>query len=95
MITPKPSVSWQASGGLNAGGEGSDQQIAVSKDEVGGRTVARAATLDVEGRIVELSRMLSGQPDSATARRHAEELLAFGNGKGASRPSSTYRARAR
>jgi DNA repair protein RecN (Recombination protein N) len=58
-----------------------DQQIAVRKDEVGGRTVARAATLDGEGRIVELSRMLSGQPDSATARRHAEELLAFGNGR--------------
>jgi DNA repair protein RecN (Recombination protein N) len=25
--------------------------------------------------VVELSRMLSGQPDSATARVHAEELL--------------------
>jgi hypothetical protein len=34
MITPKPSVSWQASGGLNAGGEGSDQQIAVSSSHV-------------------------------------------------------------
>jgi DNA repair ATPase RecN len=31
----------------------------------------------VEGadRVVELSRMLSGQPGSATARGHAEELL--------------------
>jgi DNA repair protein RecN (Recombination protein N) len=38
--------------------------------------VARAATLDDAGRVVELSRMLSGQPDSATARDHAEELLA-------------------
>jgi DNA repair protein RecN (Recombination protein N) len=56
-----------------------DQQIAVSKREVGKRTVADATALDVEGRIVELSRMLSGQPDSATARRHAEELLSFGN----------------
>ncbi|HLJ28233.1 MAG TPA: hypothetical protein VKY85_16090 [Candidatus Angelobacter sp.] len=35
MITPSPSVSWQASGGLNAGGEGSDQQIAVSSTHVG------------------------------------------------------------
>jgi DNA repair protein RecN (Recombination protein N) len=43
--------------------------------------VARAVTLDGEGRIVELSRMLSGQPDSATARRHAEELLANGAGR--------------
>jgi DNA repair ATPase RecN len=25
--------------------------------------------------VVELSRMLSGSPDSATAREHAEELL--------------------
>lgn len=34
MITPSPSVSWQAVGGLNAGGEGSDQQIAVSSTHV-------------------------------------------------------------
>jgi hypothetical protein len=34
MITPKPSVTWQASGSLNAGGEGSDQQIAVSHTHV-------------------------------------------------------------
>jgi DNA repair protein RecN (Recombination protein N) len=72
-----------------------DQQIAVSKDEVGGRTVAHAAVLDVEGRVVELSRMLSGQPDSATARRHAEELLAFGGRKRPARASSTYGARSR
>lgn len=41
MITPSPSVSWEASGGLNAGGEGSDQQIAVSSTHVGvsGRAV--------------------------------------------------------
>ena len=72
-----------------------DQQIAVSKDEVKGRTVAHATTLDVEGRVVELSRMLSGQPDSATARSHAEELLAFGSRKAPARASSTYRARSR
>ena len=52
-----------------------DQQIAVSKEEVGGRTVATAQCLDPRARVIELSRMLSGQPDSATARRHAEELL--------------------
>lgn len=41
MITPAPSVSWEAVGGLNAGGEGSDQQIAVSSTHVGvsGRAV--------------------------------------------------------
>jgi DNA repair protein RecN (Recombination protein N) len=54
-----------------------DRQIAVRKDEVAGRTVASASVLDREGRIVELSRMLSGRRDSATARRHAEELLSF------------------
>jgi DNA repair protein RecN (Recombination protein N) len=53
-----------------------DAQIAVTKDEVDGRTVASAARLDDGGRVVELSRMLSGQPESATARDHAEELLA-------------------
>jgi len=42
MITPGPSVSWQASGGLNAGGEGSDQQIAVSSSHV---TVSGRAAL--------------------------------------------------
>jgi DNA repair protein RecN (Recombination protein N) len=54
-----------------------DQQIAVSKEEKGGRTIANARRLADPERIVELSRMLSGQPDSATARRHAKELLAF------------------
>lgn len=52
-----------------------DHQVAVRKAEVDDRTVATALTLDTPGRVVELSRMLSGQPDSAAARRHAEELL--------------------
>ncbi|HYD08546.1 MAG TPA: DNA repair protein RecN [Acidimicrobiales bacterium] len=53
-----------------------DAQVAVAKEEVDGRTIASAAKLDDAGRVVELSRMLSGQPDSAAARDHAEELLA-------------------
>ena len=53
-----------------------DAQVAVDKAERDGRTVASAAQLDDAGRVVELSRMLSGQPESATARDHAEELLA-------------------
>ncbi|MEY2477176.1 MAG: repair protein RecN [Actinomycetota bacterium] len=53
-----------------------DHQVAVTKHEQDGRTVTRAELLDDAGRVVELSRMLSGQPDSATARGHAEELLA-------------------
>src|SRR5207253_2521936 len=53
-----------------------DHQVAISKQEVGGRTVAGATPLDGTGRVVELSRMLSGQPQSTTARGHAQELLA-------------------
>ncbi len=52
-----------------------DRQVSVHKGEVDGRTVAVTAELGAEERIVELSRMLSGSPDSDTARRHARELL--------------------
>lgn len=50
--------------------------LAVTKDVVGGRTTSKVTVLEEAARVVELSRMLSGQPASATARRHAEELLA-------------------
>jgi DNA repair protein RecN (Recombination protein N) len=53
-----------------------DAQVAVDKAEVGDRTIASARSLDDAGRVIELSRMLSGQPESSTARDHAEELLA-------------------
>jgi DNA repair protein RecN (Recombination protein N) len=53
-----------------------DRQVAVSKTESRGRTIASARPLDDADRVIELSRMLSGQPDSAVARGHAEELLA-------------------
>ena len=53
-----------------------DQQIAVTKETVGDRTIATATPVDGEARLVELSRMLSGSPSSTTARGHAEELLA-------------------
>jgi DNA repair protein RecN (Recombination protein N) len=53
-----------------------DAQVAVTKAERRGRTVATARPLSGDDRVVELSRMLSGSPDSATARGHAEELLA-------------------
>ncbi len=52
------------------------QQIGVRKEVTGTRTLASAQGLDPEARVVELARMLSGQPGSPTARRHAEELLA-------------------
>ena len=52
-----------------------DAQVGVTKGEDQGRTVASAHLLGSEARVVELSRMLSGQPGSDTARGHAEELL--------------------
>jgi DNA repair protein RecN (Recombination protein N) len=53
-----------------------DHQLGVRKEVADGRTVATVGPLQGEARVVELARMLSGRPDSATARRHAEELLA-------------------
>jgi DNA repair protein RecN (Recombination protein N) len=52
-----------------------DHQVAVGKATRAGRTVAEAQVLAGDQRVVELSRMLSGQPESGAARRHAEELL--------------------
>lgn len=52
-----------------------DAQIAVTKAVVDGRTVAAAGIVEDADRLVELSRMLSGQPESKAAREHAEELL--------------------
>jgi DNA repair protein RecN (Recombination protein N) len=51
------------------------RQHGVRKDVRAGKAVAHAAPLDGDDRVVELARMLSGRPDSTTARRHAEELL--------------------
>ena len=53
-------------------------QVAVTKLERGGLTITTAAPVSGEQRVVELSRMLSGQPASKTARLHAEELLQMG-----------------
>jgi DNA repair protein RecN (Recombination protein N) len=52
-----------------------DRHLVVRKEERAGRTVAGVAAVTGEQRVVELARMLSGRPGSATARRHAEELL--------------------
>ncbi|MCU1351739.1 MAG: recN, partial [Acidimicrobiales bacterium] len=53
-----------------------DAQVNVTKHQRGGTTVARAATLGAEDRVVELSRMLSGTPESERVRDAASELLA-------------------
>jgi DNA repair protein RecN (Recombination protein N) len=52
-----------------------DQQITVEKQQLGGRTVTTAAAIAGEDRVIEVSRMLSGHPDSESARAHARELL--------------------
>lgn len=74
-----------------------DHQLAVTKQEIGGRTVAAVSGVDGSDRVIELSRMLSGRPDSETARRHAEELLAqAGNDRpdGSNAPGSPSEVRA-
>jgi DNA repair protein RecN (Recombination protein N) len=50
--------------------------VRVTKETGEDHTVARIEQLDEPSRVAELSRMLSGQPESQTARHHAAELLA-------------------
>ena len=58
-----------------------DAQVQVTKQSDESTTVARASALDHPERVIELSRMLSGQPDSDAARVHAAELLATAAGE--------------
>ena len=53
-----------------------DHHVVLEKSDAGGSAVVNLRTLEGEDRLVELSRMLSGSPRSASARQHAEELLA-------------------
>jgi DNA repair protein RecN (Recombination protein N) len=59
-------------------------QLTVAKEVVGDgageRTVASARPVEGEARVVELARMLSGRPDSESARQHAGELLTAASG---------------
>ena len=52
-----------------------DHQVGVTKVTADGRTRSEVAVLDPAARVVEISRMLSGSPDSEAARSHARELL--------------------
>ena len=52
-----------------------DHQIRIDKLAGEGTTRSQARLLDADERVVEVSRMLSGSPDSSSAREHAEELL--------------------
>lgn len=53
-----------------------DAQVSVRKAQREGSTVATAGLLDDAERVVELSRMLSGTPESSRVREAAHELLA-------------------
>lgn len=52
-----------------------DHHLAVEKVEQSGRTLVRVEVVDGSRRVRELARMLGGGGVSATAERHAEELL--------------------
>jgi DNA repair protein RecN (Recombination protein N) len=52
-----------------------DNHITVVKHDDDTMVSVTASALDRDLRVVELSRMLSGSPDSESARRHAAELL--------------------
>ncbi len=52
-----------------------DCQVVVEKHEERGRTVSTVGVVEGDDRVRELARMLSGHPDAAPARAHAEELL--------------------
>ncbi|MGH9165615.1 MAG: DNA repair protein RecN, partial [Acidimicrobiales bacterium] len=70
-----------------------DHQVAVAKVERDGRVVAEAAIVTGQDRVTELSRMLSGRSGSATARQHAEELLAVATRRPGPDPLPVGRAR--
>lgn len=63
-----------------------NSHVNIEKSVSAKKTVTSLEVLDDAGRIVELSRMLSGSPDSETARDHAAELLAEAAVAGATTP---------
>jgi DNA repair protein RecN (Recombination protein N) len=52
-----------------------DRHYKVTKTTAPGHTEARVEHIEGEARVEELSRMLSGLPDSERAKHHARELL--------------------
>lgn len=52
-----------------------NHHITVIKENINGRTVTSVQKVNNEKRIMEIARMLSGNKDSKTAIKHAEELL--------------------
>ncbi|MGH8995120.1 MAG: DNA repair protein RecN [Acidimicrobiales bacterium] len=60
-----------------------ERQVSVRKEEAAGRVSTSAEAVSGADRVSEVSRMLSGQPDSKRAQAHAEELLGLGRRRGA------------
>jgi DNA repair protein RecN (Recombination protein N) len=52
-----------------------DAHFLVNKDVVNGRTLTKIVELDEQGRIEELARMIGGSEITASARKHAKELI--------------------
>jgi DNA repair protein RecN (Recombination protein N) len=52
-----------------------DAHYLVNKDIVNGRTLTKVVELDEQGRIDELARMIGGSEITASARKHAKELI--------------------
>jgi DNA repair protein RecN (Recombination protein N) len=52
-----------------------DAHFLVNKDVVNGRTLTNVVELDEQGRIEELARMIGGSEVTASARKHAKELI--------------------
>lgn len=67
-----------------------DRQLAVAKRDRGGVATSDVRLVEGEDRIREVARML-GDHDSATARRHAEELLRTAESSAASRSETPSR----
>lgn len=57
-----------------------DAHYRVEKSEEGGRAAARVRRLEGEDRVLELARMLGGDPESEVSRQHARELLSGASG---------------
>lgn len=53
-----------------------NSHVVIDKSVVAGVTASQARVLSNDERVIEVSRMLSGSPDSDVAHEHAQELLA-------------------
>jgi DNA repair protein RecN (Recombination protein N) len=59
-----------------------NHHVSVRKLEEAGRVSTGSEPVSGPGRVVEISRMLSGHPDSKRAQAHAEELLELAQREG-------------